>query len=194
MRIAHLLKHSRKGDAHVESVVDLACQQARLGHEVLFVAGVGHFRQLLARHGVTFIEVPGDSGWQTLPMLRDITYVLRRIRPDIVHAHMAAGACLAWLLRPLGGYRLVTTPHTMPGSRSRLMGLGDRVIALSDAQRREMREQGIASHKLRVVHTSIEADGAVEQMARATIAVYREARAQGAWAKKHAVPQEALPQ
>jgi glycosyltransferase involved in cell wall biosynthesis len=100
--------------------------------------------------------VPDAGGWQTMPLLRELAFVLRRTRPDIVHAHMVAGACLAWLLRPLGGYRLVTTLHNAPGSRSRLMGLGDRVIAVSDALQREMREKGFASHKLRVVHSGTE--------------------------------------
>lgn len=154
MRIVHLLKHARHADSDVETVVDLACQQARLGHEVLFVAGAGHFRQVLARHGVTFIEVPDDSAWRTMPLLRELAFVLRRTRPDIVHAHMAAGAFLAWLLRPLGGYRLITTLHHPAGRWSRLMGLGDRVVVVSEAAARVMREKGIADHRLRVVNAA----------------------------------------
>ncbi|WP_206244419.1 glycosyltransferase family 4 protein [Novosphingobium terrae] len=152
VRIVHLLKHSRKANGHVEVAVDLACEQARLGHEVLFVAGAGHFAPVLARHGVTFIEVPEGGVMQVMSMLRDLAIVLRRTRPDIVHAHMVSSAMLAWLLKPLGGYRLITTLHNSFDRQSRLMGFGDLVIAVSDAVRREMIEKGIPGPKLRVVH------------------------------------------
>ncbi|WP_068084539.1 glycosyltransferase family 4 protein [Novosphingobium rosa] len=159
MRIVHLLKHSRKANGHVEVAVDLACEQARLGHEVLFVAGAGHFAPVLARHGVTFIEMPEGGALQAIAMLRDLAIVLRRTKPDIVHAHMVASAILARLLEPLGGYRLITTLHNSFDRQSRLMGLGDLVIAVSDAVRREMQEKGIPARKLRVVHNGT-VDGA----------------------------------
>lgn len=152
VRIVHLLRHSRKANGHVEVAVDLACEQARQGHEVLFVAGAGDFAGVLARHGVTFIEVPDGGMMQAVVVLRELAFVLRRTRPDIVHAHMVASAILARVLRPLGGYRLITTLHNSFDRQSRLMGLGDLVIAVSDAVRREMREKGIPGPKLRVVH------------------------------------------
>lgn len=152
MRIIHLLNHSYKANGHVEVAVDLACEQARLGHEVFLVAGPGNFDAVLARHGVTFVELPAGGLRHVSVVMPALLRALRAIRPDIVHAHMVASAILARMARPLFRYRLITTLHNSFDRQSRLMGLGNLVIAVSDAVRREMVDKGIAPRKLRVVH------------------------------------------
>lgn len=54
--------------------------------------------------------------------------------------------------KPLAGFALVTTVHNSFDRQSRLMGLGDLIIAVSHAVQQEMTAKGIAAEKLRVVH------------------------------------------
>lgn len=152
MRIVHLLNHSRTANGHVEVAVDLACEQVRLGHDVFFVAGSGDFDERLARHGVTFIKLPPGGGILKLAAVSSaLVRIFRKLRPDIVHAHMVSSAVMARLVQPICGYRLITTLHNSFDRQSRLMGVGNLVIAVSKAVGREMQHKGISGRKLRVV-------------------------------------------
>lgn len=153
MRIVHLLNHSRRANGHVEVAVDLACEQARHGHEVTFVAGPGGFADCLCGNGVSFVELAQRSGRAGAALtLFSMIGTLRRLRPDVVHAHMVVSAMAARAAKPLAGFALVTTVHNSFDRQSRLMGLGDLVIAVSHAVQQEMTAKGIAAERLRVVH------------------------------------------
>lgn len=153
MRVIHLLNHSRIANGHVEVTVDLACDQARLGHEVFYAAGPGDFAGKLANHGVSFLELPAGGGMLgTLAVMSAFTRICRNVRPDIVHAHMVTSAVLARIVQPFCGYRLITTVHNSFDRQSGLMGAGNLVIAVSDAVRREMQQKGVPERKLRMVH------------------------------------------
>jgi glycosyltransferase involved in cell wall biosynthesis len=152
VKIVHFMNHSRQGNGHVAVAVDLACEQARKGHEVSFVSEAGDFDELLGANGVKRVVLPEASGklrvlktaWHLLP-------ALRRIRPDIVNAHMVASALAARMVRPFTGFKLVTTVHNSFDKAAPLMKVGDRVIAVSSAVSDEMQSRGIASSRLRVV-------------------------------------------
>jgi len=68
-----------------------------------------------------------------------------------VHAHMTASALLAFCLRPFMNFRLVTTVHNAFEKSSVIMGVGDRVIAVSDAVRGLMIYRGIPAARVRTV-------------------------------------------
>lgn len=150
MRIVHLLNHSRRANGHVEVAVDLACEQARHGHEVTLAAGPGGFTECLCGNGVRFVELTQRAG--AVLSLFEMIATLRRLRPEIVHAHMVMSAMGARAAKPLSGFALITTVHNSFDRQSRLMGVGDLVIAVSHAVRLEMIGKGIAAEKLRVVH------------------------------------------
>lgn len=153
MRIVHLLNHSRKANGHVEVAVDLACEQARQGHEVTFVAGSGDFDECLAANGVRFVQLAERTGAARVFLAPlELIAILRGLRPQIVHAHMVMSAIAARAVQPFTGYALITTVHNSFDRQSRLMGTGKLVIAVSDAVRREMADKGIPDRKLRVVH------------------------------------------
>jgi glycosyltransferase involved in cell wall biosynthesis len=155
MKIVHYLNHTRQANGHVAVAVDLACAHAAMGHDVYLVSGRGDFDDVLARNGVTKIPVPDVSGFfplRLLSMVRSLMPVMRRIRPDVVNAHMVAAAIAARLVAWNAGYKLVTTVHNSFDKQAPLMRVGDRVIAISKSVYDEMRGFGVAAGKLRIVH------------------------------------------
>jgi glycosyltransferase involved in cell wall biosynthesis len=77
--------------------------------------------------------------------------IVQEFQPDIVHAHMMTGVVLARALRWENRYILVATVHNEFQRSSVLMGLADRVIAVSKAVKNSMVRRGIPEQKLRVV-------------------------------------------
>jgi glycosyltransferase involved in cell wall biosynthesis len=77
--------------------------------------------------------------------------IVREFRPDVVHAHMVAGAVIGRTLRQSAEYVLVTTVHNEFEPKSKLMGLGDRVIAVSRAGAESLVRRGVDQARLRVV-------------------------------------------
>ena len=152
MKIVHYLNHGHAANGHVAVAVDLACEQARNGHEVHFISGRCDFGPALTSHGVTRHNVPDVAG--TLRFLRMALHlrpIVAHIRPDIVNAHMVAAALAAKLVKMLVPFKLVTTIHNAFDRQSILMRVGDRVIAVSEAVKNQMADRGIPKRKLRVV-------------------------------------------
>lgn len=153
MKILHLANHCRFGHGNVHAAVDLACAQVLDGHEVSFASGGGDFEALLEENGVAHHSVPQDGrspGSLTTSLFR-LSKLIRRIKPDIVHAHMMTGTLLAYPLTRLKRPKLVTTVHNAFDKHAILMGLGDRVIAVSHAVADTMRKRGVKAAKLRAV-------------------------------------------
>jgi glycosyltransferase involved in cell wall biosynthesis len=152
LRIVHYLNHTCQGNGHVAVAVDLACEQVEAGHDVYVVSGRGDFDDFLRARGVKVITLGDPTGPLRLPAmaLRFLRFA-RRTKPDVVNAHMVYAALAARLVRPLVGYGLVTTIHNSFDQQANLMRVGDRVIVVSDAVGRDMRQRGIAAAKLRTV-------------------------------------------
>jgi glycosyltransferase involved in cell wall biosynthesis len=152
MRILHILNHTVPANGHVSAMVDLACTQARLGHQVFVCSAGGGFDALLSQYGIEHIIVDQSRKPAILLAALFKTHrALRRIRPDIVHAHMMTSAIIAALLRPLLGFKLVTTVHNDFQRSAILMGLGQRVIGVSAAVSQAMIKRGISPKKMRTV-------------------------------------------
>jgi glycosyltransferase involved in cell wall biosynthesis len=153
MRILHLLNDlNRLGNGIVHAAVDLAAAQAAAGHDVAVASGGGPYEALLASAGVRHLRVarPG-KGLALLHAAGELDAALLTHRPDVVHAHMKAWAALAWPFRPRHGFRLVTTVHNEFERAALLMGLGDRVIAVSDAVARRMVARGVPAGRVDTV-------------------------------------------
>jgi glycosyltransferase involved in cell wall biosynthesis len=152
MKIIHYLNHTCRGNGHVAVAIDLAAEQVRMGHDVTIVSGFGDFDEFIVEHGVTLVNVGESSGSLKLPdMVRRLLPVIRRIKPDVVNAHMVYAAIAARLIRPLFGFRLITTVHNSFDPQASLMRVGDRVIVVSDAVGADMQARGIATSRLRTV-------------------------------------------
>jgi glycosyltransferase involved in cell wall biosynthesis len=152
MRIIHLLNHTNRLNGHVHAAVDLACEQSRQGHTVCVASGGGDFDALLRSNGVSTAVI--DHRRRPLQLLRSM-YELRKLarsfRPDVIHAHMMTSAVLTWVGCRFLPVKLVTTVHNEFEKSAILMGLGDRVIAVSAAVKTSMHKRGIPASKLSVV-------------------------------------------
>jgi glycosyltransferase involved in cell wall biosynthesis len=152
MRILHFLNHTVPANGHVCAMVDLACTQATLGHQVSVCSGGGGFDALLAQYGIEHVIVDQERKPAILlAALGKTAAAIRRIKPDIVHAHMMTSAIIAAMLRPVLGFKLVTTVHNDFQRSAVLMGLGQRVIGVSEAVSLGMIKRGISAKKMRTV-------------------------------------------
>lgn len=154
MKIVHYLNHTLKANGHVAVAIDLACAHAAMGHDVYLVSGPGDFDDVLARNGVTRVHVPDEGGIFPLRLIRmaaSLRPAMRRIRPDVVNAHMVMAGLAARLVAWRSTYKLVTTVHNSFDKQAPLMRVGDRVIAVSKSVYDEMRGVGVAASKLRIV-------------------------------------------
>ncbi|MBI2408269.1 MAG: glycosyltransferase [Gemmatimonadetes bacterium] len=153
MRILHLLNHvDRIGNGIANVAVDLACVQAREGHDVWVASKGGSYEPLLARHGVHHVRI--DQTRRPFSLVRAILALralLRRERIDIVHAHMVTGFVLARCLRPLAPWRLVASVHNEWQRSSNLMRGADRVITMSEDAVDRLSARGMRRDRLRAV-------------------------------------------
>lgn len=154
MKILHLANHCHEiGNGIMNVAVDLACEQARMGHTVLFGSAGGSYVDLLEKRGVRHFNIPQHwrKPFAALFGFGALRRLLRDQAPDIVHAHMMTGALIAHALKPVGDFALVTTVHNEWQRSADLMRVGDIVIAVSDAVRIAMAERGVDPAKLRTV-------------------------------------------
>ncbi|EUB99552.1 glycosyl transferase group 1 [Rhizobium sp. CF080] len=152
MRILHILGHTRRRNGNVHAAIDLACAQAKRGHQVRIAHGGGDFETLLAHNKVISVSI--DQRRRPVTLLKALLALrtqMDEFQPDIVHAHMMTSAVLAFPICRLSGKPLVTTVHNAFERSATLMGLGARVIAVSDAVSASMQRRGIAGAKLRTV-------------------------------------------
>jgi glycosyltransferase involved in cell wall biosynthesis len=153
MRILHILNDvTDLGNGIVNTAVDLAIAQARQGHTVAIASAGGGYQSLLEQHGVLHFQI--DQSRSVANMLRAAFLFRRQIRnfrPDVVHAHMRTGLLLAWLWSSLYSFSLVAHLHNVHDRESILMGLAQRVIAVSESVADTMIRNGIRRGKIRVV-------------------------------------------
>jgi glycosyltransferase involved in cell wall biosynthesis len=152
MRVLHLLNHTNRLNGHVHAAVDIACAQVKLGHDVAMASGGGDFDTLLAANRVQAMQLDHSRRLAVLPKsLASLRQMVRKWRPDVIHAHMMTSALLAWPVCKFARIPLVTTVHNEFQKSSILMGLGTRVIAVSDVVGKSMQKRGISAARLDVV-------------------------------------------
>ncbi|NET01664.1 MAG: glycosyltransferase family 4 protein [Sphaerospermopsis sp. SIO1G2] len=153
MRIIHILNHIQEiGNGIVNVAIDLACLQAKAGYEVAIISAGGEYEKLLTQFGVQHYYL-NQSRHPINIIKAAVNYqkIIQAFQPDIVHAHMMTGIVLARTLKVNRRYNIISTVHNEFQSASLLMGLADRVIAVSEAVKNSMIKRGIPQHKLRVV-------------------------------------------
>ncbi|TCK72049.1 glycosyltransferase family 4 protein [Acidipila rosea] len=152
MRILHILNDvTVLGNGIVNTAVDLAIEQARQGHVVAIASAGGGYEPLLEELGVSHFKL--DQSRSVPNMMRALLLFrrhLRQFRPDVVHAHMRTGLLLAWGWSLVYRFPLIAHLHNVRERESTLMGLADRVIAVSHSVAATMSTKGIQRKKLRV--------------------------------------------
>ena len=161
MRIAHVLNEAvATGNGIVNATVDLACTQASAGHEVCLVSSGGGYLDLLSRFNVRHytVNLRPSSALKLARDLPRLKCVIKRARPEIVHAHTVTAAVLMRIGRAaagFGNFGLVTTVHNEWRRSANLMRLSDGVIVLSQHGRTELIARGFLENKVRVVQHGI---------------------------------------
>jgi glycosyltransferase involved in cell wall biosynthesis len=149
MRILHIMHHVKNiGNGITNAVVDLACIQAKSGHDVAIVSSGGDYEALLksydVKHFLRHQRIP--KPFHHMEAIQQYWRILQTFQPDIVHTHLPREAVLARLLKLRFSYLLVATVHCEWQQRAILVGLADIVVAVS---------QGVANsikhEKLRVI-------------------------------------------
>jgi glycosyltransferase involved in cell wall biosynthesis len=153
MRILHILNDvTDRGNGIVNAAVDLAIEQARQGDEVALVSAGGGYQSLLEKAGVRHFTL--DQSRRPMQIVRAARTLHRQLldfHPDVVHAHMRTGLLLAWFCSHLDNFALVGHVHNVHDRESVLMGLADRVIAVSNSVAATMESRWMQKRKLRVV-------------------------------------------
>lgn len=152
MRILHVLNHVQKiGNGIVNVAVDLACWQAKSGHCVAVASVGGDYEALLTEYGVQHFQLDQKrSPTHLFRAVRTYQSIIQKFQPHIVHAHMMTGVILAKVFGN-SQYKLVSTVHNEFQNSAILMGLADRVIAVSNSVAQSMYQRGVSKDKLRVV-------------------------------------------
>lgn len=152
MRILHAMNHSERLSGNVHAGVDLACAQAEMGHDVLLCSSGGDFDAVLSTSNVEHVII---NQRRSVFTIMKAVFALRRLvkqrEIEIVHAHMMTSAVIAWVATIFTNASLVTTTHNAFERFSLLMGLGSRVISVSDVVKDIMVERGVARSRIRVV-------------------------------------------
>lgn len=159
MRVLHLLNDvTDRGNGIVNTAVDLAIEQSRQGLEVAVASAGGAYEPLLTQAGVRHFTLDQPRSPFEFPRaLRALLAHIRRFQPEIVHAHMRTGLVLGWLAQRMlrfgrvRRFALVGHVHNVHDRESILMGLADRVIAVSESVAESMERQLVPRRKIRVV-------------------------------------------
>lgn len=113
-----------------------------------------------AGHEVVTHRIGGDLDISAITFL---AHTVRRLKPDLLHAHSRRGAdYFGGMAAALAGVPAVLTrrvdkPATPVVSNLKYRAY-DRVVAISDAVRRQLASQGVPAAKLRTIYSAIDAD------------------------------------
>lgn len=153
MHILHIANHVKQsGNGIVNVMIDVACEQAMLGHRVAVASEGGEYIELLKRHHVEHYRLDQTrKPWQLLQAFFHFRRITKQFQPDVIHAHMMTGALLSRYLRGFRKYKIVTHVHNEFQKSADFMKVGDTVIAVSQAVAESMARRGIEEEKLRVV-------------------------------------------
>jgi glycosyltransferase involved in cell wall biosynthesis len=153
MRVLHILNDvTDLGNGIVNTAVDLALEQTREGMVVAVASAGGGYQALLEQGGVHHLTL--DQSRHPIRLFAAFQILLRQVRefaPDVVHAHMRTGMLLAWICKRFARFALIGHVHNVHDRESIIMGLADRVIAVSQSVSASMVRYGISKSKVRVV-------------------------------------------
>lgn len=153
MRVLHLLNDvTDRGNGIVNAAVDLAIAQTAQGDEVAIASAGGGYLPLLGERGVRHLILDRPRGpREYCRAMKLLGAHIREFAPDVVHAHMRTGLLLARAVKSFQRFALIGHVHNVHDFESIVMGVADRVIAVSESVARSMARQMIPRAKIRVV-------------------------------------------
>lgn len=153
MRILHVLNHVQDiGNGIVNAAIDLACCQAQAGLTVAIASSGGEYESLMKQYHIRHFTIRNPrSPLDVIKFAQVFREITQAFLPDVIHTHMITGVIFAKVLRGNAGYALISTVHNEWQFHASLMGIADRVIAVSRSVARSMQHRGIPLHKLSIV-------------------------------------------
>lgn len=146
-----------KGDGIANVCVDLACEQAATGSTVTLACAPGGFVDLVVGHGVA--HEPIDFRWRSpismVRAVRELSVLVRRFDPQIVHAHTVVATVVARLACTRTRSRVVATVHNEYQRGVFLMGVAHRVVGVSEAVSAAMAKRWIPRTRIRTVRNGV---------------------------------------
>ncbi len=153
LRILHLLNTVREsGNGIINTAMDIAWGQARLGHEVHVASAGGEFENRFAAWRI--IHHVLDQRRRPLTLYRAsrrLRALVAGLRVDVIHSHMMTGMVLARAVRRGASPLLVGHVHNVYQRSARLMGLADVTLCCGTSVAATMRARGVSDEKLHVV-------------------------------------------
>lgn len=140
MKILLLTTHLEMGGISIY-VANLARGLKRRGHDPIVASSGGWFEPRLEESHIPHCKIPCRTSSELNPKLWCLVFpqllaLIRRERPDLIHAHTRVTQALAWILSGVTGVPYVTTCHGFYRYRigRRLFRCwGKTVMAISDA-------------------------------------------------------------
>ncbi|MCU1473899.1 glycosyltransferase family 4 protein [Amnibacterium sp.] len=156
MNILHLVNRVEDAGNGITNVaVDVACEQARLGHRVIVGSAGGSFVPLLAEAGVEHVHIDFTRR-DPLAVLRAIGTVRRTVRGygiDVVHVHTITPVVVARAAAPRT--RLVATVHNEYQRGVSIMRIADVVVGVSEAVSESIRRWRGPRPVIRTVYNGV---------------------------------------
>ena len=145
-------------------VVELSKELHREGYEIAVVSNGGVYEQELTDAGITCYHAPLHK--RSLLLMLISLHILRRVirkeKPDVVHAHARIPAFLCGLLQKRMGFAFVTSAHWVfyvNRMLRRLTNWGERTIAVSDDIKAYLQENyGVPEEQISVTINGIDTD------------------------------------
>jgi glycosyltransferase involved in cell wall biosynthesis len=151
LRLLHILNHTARLNGNVHAAIDLACAQGALGHKVVVCSGLGDFEDVLARAGVETYTVDHRVGRSVPASVLRFGRFCKSWKPDVINAHMVTAALIALPAAKLLRIPLVATVHNEFEKSAGLMGVADRVIAVSQVVGASLVRRGISPARIKIV-------------------------------------------
>ncbi len=152
VRILHLANNVRgHGNGIVNVAVDIAIEQAKRGHTVTFASAGGNYAELLESFDVTHLHAPQAGARKALANSLRLYKILRKHRPQIIHAHMRSGFALLLPWARLLRIPVVLHLHNVHDNSYGLTRFAARVLAVSTSVADTLVQQGVSRKKVYVV-------------------------------------------
>ena len=118
-------------------ITELAKELVRRGHEVIVASNGGVYEAEITAAGARHFSVPLNRR-RPIPMLRSLVRlngIIKREKPDVVHAHARIPGFLCGIIRRFRKFPFVTTAHWVfesGGALGFLTNWGEKTVAVSE--------------------------------------------------------------
>jgi lipopolysaccharide heptosyltransferase II len=160
MRILQIVPQMNVGGVET-GTLDLAKELVRFGHESFVVSAGGILVQALEEAGTRHIQLPvhKKSIWKIWRLSKTLRKIIREQKIEIVHARSRVPAWISFLAVRGTSARFLTTAHGYyrPHWGSRIMGRGEKVIAISQAIREHLIQNfHVPPNRIRLIHRGVD--------------------------------------